>query len=215
MDRKLGTPVRGISTDEEADEITRLEDAADARFEEERVGLRWPRASLDVVRAAAQLAGVPYQTYVKQATFRQALTDLKDAEAIGLTVATTPALSPQPIANGASSASLEKRIAKLKSRPFKHPEARRIIDEWERLRENGGEIEYGELARSCGNAARQGFGQTMVTVERAARALFGTTLFEREERRNQDGEKVTMYRANPAISWSAQARRPASYAIQR
>lgn len=95
--------------------------------------------------------------------------------------------------------SLEKRVAKLKLRPFKHPEARHIIDEWELLRKSGGEIEYGELARRCGNTARQGFGQTMVTVERAARAIFGTTLFEREERRNENGEKVMMYRANPAI----------------
>src|SRR6266568_7164488 len=68
----------------EAEELTRLEAAADARFEEERVGIRWQRASLEVVRQAADLAGVPYQTYVKQVAFRQALTDLKDAAAVGV-----------------------------------------------------------------------------------------------------------------------------------
>jgi hypothetical protein len=40
----------------------------------------------------------------------------------------------------------------------------------------------------------------MVTVERAARAIFHTTLVERHERRNKDGEKVMMYRANAAIA---------------
>ena len=83
MSRKLGPPARGVSTDEEAEEITRLENAADARFEEERVSVRWQRAALNVVREAAQLTGVPYQTYVKQAAFRQALKDLKDAVAAG------------------------------------------------------------------------------------------------------------------------------------
>lgn len=87
MPRKLGPPVRGVSTDKEAEEITRLEDAADARFEEERVSVRWQRAALNVVREAAQLAGVPYQTYVKQVAFRQALTDLKDAVAAGTRIA--------------------------------------------------------------------------------------------------------------------------------
>jgi len=199
VNRAWGTPVRGESTDQEADEIARLEAAADARFEEERVGLRWQRSSLEIVRAAAQLAGVPYQTYIKQATFRQALADLKDAAATGLAGAVGATSGPQPIGNGPTSASLEKRIAKLKARPFKHDEARCVVDEWERLRETGEAIEYPELARRCGNAARQGFGQTMVTVERAARAIFGTTLFEREERRNAAGEKVMNYRANPAI----------------
>lgn len=187
-----------MSTDEETDEINRLEEAADGRFADERVGLRWQRASLDVVREAAHLAGVPYQTYVKQVAFRQALSDMKDAEAIGLVGAKHVASGPRSV-EGTVSSSLAKRIAKLKARPFKHDEARRVIEEWERLRETGETIEYPELARRCGNAARQGFGQTIVTVERAARAIFHTTLFEREERRI-DGEKVMVYRASSAIT---------------
>jgi len=40
----------------------------------------------------------------------------------------------------------------------------------------------------------------MVTVERAARAISGTTLFEREARRNKGGGKVTMHRAKRVVS---------------
>ena len=72
----------GETTAERANPLTA---AADRQLgEEERVGIRWQRASLDVVRQAADLAGVPYQTYVKQVAFRQALTDLKDAGAAGV-----------------------------------------------------------------------------------------------------------------------------------
>jgi len=74
----------GDLTDEQLD---RLEDAADAKYEaqrEERLSIRWPHQSLETVRRAARLHGVPYQTYVKQAAVRQALIDLKDAAAAGV-----------------------------------------------------------------------------------------------------------------------------------
>ena len=80
MSRKLSPPTLGVATDEETDEITRLEQAAEARFEEERVSIRWPRWSLEVIREAARLHGVPYQTYLKQVAFRQALTDVKNRQ---------------------------------------------------------------------------------------------------------------------------------------
>ncbi len=44
---------------------------------EAKVTIRWPREQLDVVRRAADLFGMPYQTYVKQAAFRAALDDLQ------------------------------------------------------------------------------------------------------------------------------------------
>lgn len=52
---------------------------SDDQEREERVGLRWAKSPLRVVQKAALLAGVPYQTYVKMAAYRQALSDLKDA----------------------------------------------------------------------------------------------------------------------------------------
>ncbi len=52
--------------------------AAKARVPAEaKVTMRWPREQLDVVRRAAELFGMPYQTYVKQAAFRAALDDLQ------------------------------------------------------------------------------------------------------------------------------------------
>ncbi len=48
---------------------------------EAKVTMRWPRGQLDVVRKAADLFGMPYQTYVKQAAFRAALDDLQKLEA--------------------------------------------------------------------------------------------------------------------------------------
>lgn len=53
----------------------RIEEA-ERGIAEERVSMRWEGHALGVVRRAAALAGVPYQTYVKQVAFRQALTDL-------------------------------------------------------------------------------------------------------------------------------------------
>lgn len=77
-----------LATELSDDELDQLETAADALYEEklreERLSMRWPRASLDTVRRAARLHGVPYQTYVKQVAVRQAITDLKDAAAAGV-----------------------------------------------------------------------------------------------------------------------------------
>jgi predicted DNA binding CopG/RHH family protein len=82
MARRVSEAIEGDTTGPEEAELSRLEAAADARFvEEERVNMRWSRHALDVVREAARLYGVPYQTYVKQVAYRQALTDLKDAQA--------------------------------------------------------------------------------------------------------------------------------------
>ena len=43
---------------------------------EARVNFRWGREQLAFVKRAAEAMGVPYQTYIKQAAFRQAAADL-------------------------------------------------------------------------------------------------------------------------------------------
>ena len=48
--------------------------------------LRWGKAQLDVVRRAARLAGVPYQTYFKEAAFRCAINDLRAAREAGVDI---------------------------------------------------------------------------------------------------------------------------------
>jgi predicted DNA binding CopG/RHH family protein len=44
------------------------------------VSLRWLKSQVDVIKQAAAKLGIPYQTYIKQAAFRQALVDLKAGE---------------------------------------------------------------------------------------------------------------------------------------
>jgi predicted DNA binding CopG/RHH family protein len=46
--------------------------------------LRWGRQQLDLVRRAAALAGVPYQTYLKMAAIRAAINDLRVARDAGV-----------------------------------------------------------------------------------------------------------------------------------
>jgi predicted DNA binding CopG/RHH family protein len=57
---------------------------ADRDLEAARVNFRWGVAQVALIKRAADLAGVPYQTYIKQVVFRQAVADLKDAAALGL-----------------------------------------------------------------------------------------------------------------------------------
>ncbi|MHB8621464.1 MAG: hypothetical protein ACYDAG_18205 [Chloroflexota bacterium] len=64
--------------------INQLEDAADRDIEAMRldagINLRWGQKQVAVVKRAAALVGVPYQTYAKQVLFKQAVADLRDAK---------------------------------------------------------------------------------------------------------------------------------------
>ncbi len=60
--------------------------AADEEIEATRVNFRWGLSQVRVVKRAAELAGVPYQTYLKQAVYRQAVQDLKDAASVDASV---------------------------------------------------------------------------------------------------------------------------------
>ena len=57
-------------------------DQAEREIEETRVNFRWGKLQVDTVKRAAALAGVPYQTYIKQIVFRQAVADLRAAEGV-------------------------------------------------------------------------------------------------------------------------------------
>ncbi len=48
--------------------------------QESRVNIRWGKEQLDLIKYTAKQMGVPYQTYIKQTVFRQALGDLNIAE---------------------------------------------------------------------------------------------------------------------------------------
>jgi predicted DNA binding CopG/RHH family protein len=56
--------------------------AAARDLEETRVNFRWRRSQLAIVKRAAEVLGIPYQTYLKQVVFRQALADIGAVERI-------------------------------------------------------------------------------------------------------------------------------------
>ncbi|MBI4493448.1 MAG: hypothetical protein HY690_11725 [Chloroflexi bacterium] len=62
--------------------VRALVDQAEREIEETRVNFRWGKLQVDTVKRAAALAGVPYQTYMKQIVFRQAVADLRAAEGV-------------------------------------------------------------------------------------------------------------------------------------
>ena len=62
--------------------VTRMEEEADRESAAGTVTLRWGREQVDLVKRAAAILGVPYQTYLKQVVFRQALADIAQAEAV-------------------------------------------------------------------------------------------------------------------------------------
>ena len=62
--------------------VSRLEAEADNEIAAGTVTLRWGKEQIGVVKRAAAILGVPYQTYLKQVVFRQALADIEQAGAV-------------------------------------------------------------------------------------------------------------------------------------
>jgi predicted DNA binding CopG/RHH family protein len=54
---------------------------ADEEIEAARVNFRWGREQVELVKRVAELMGVPYQTYIKQVVYKQAIADLNEASA--------------------------------------------------------------------------------------------------------------------------------------
>lgn len=59
-----------------------IEQAETDLEQELRVNFRWGASQLKIVRQAAELAGIPYQSYLKQVVIRQALDDLRQQAAL-------------------------------------------------------------------------------------------------------------------------------------
>jgi predicted DNA binding CopG/RHH family protein len=62
--------------------VTRLEEEADRDIAAGTVTLRWGKEQIAVVKRAAAIMGIPYQTYLKQVVFKQALSDIGQADAV-------------------------------------------------------------------------------------------------------------------------------------
>lgn len=69
--------------------------AADAELEDTRVNFRWQKEPLSVIKRVANAMGVPYQTYMKQVLYRQALEDLSKIQATKLSATPSPKTNTQ------------------------------------------------------------------------------------------------------------------------
>ncbi|MBI2811365.1 MAG: hypothetical protein HYX67_11115 [Candidatus Melainabacteria bacterium] len=56
--------------------VLQLTEAADLELDATRVNFRWQREPLNLIREVAAAMGIPYQTYMKQVLYRQALEDI-------------------------------------------------------------------------------------------------------------------------------------------
>jgi predicted DNA binding CopG/RHH family protein len=69
-------------TPEVSEMVDRLEAEADRDIAAGTVTLRWGREQIAVVKRAAALMGIPYQTYMKYVVFKQAIADIEHAETV-------------------------------------------------------------------------------------------------------------------------------------
>jgi predicted DNA binding CopG/RHH family protein len=65
---------------EMAQKAERMIAEADAQIEEMRVNFRWGKKQVKLVKQAADLMGIPYQIYIKETIYRQALKDVREAQ---------------------------------------------------------------------------------------------------------------------------------------
>ncbi|HVC32588.1 MAG TPA: hypothetical protein VNL16_03655 [Chloroflexota bacterium] len=90
MQKVVLGPARKVEISEEEDaRITGMIEQTERDVEAHRVTLRWERPQIEVIKRAAALYGLPYQSYLKQAAFRQALADLKTAQEVCPELAST------------------------------------------------------------------------------------------------------------------------------
>lgn len=60
--------------------VKEMIDQADEEDALARVNFRWSKEPLDVVKQAAELVGIPYQTFIKQTVFEHALEIIKQTK---------------------------------------------------------------------------------------------------------------------------------------
>ena len=67
-------------SEEEDKRVTKMIEQAEQELDETRVSFRWGKEQLKVVRHAADMMGIPYQTFIKLAVYEHALAVLKDSK---------------------------------------------------------------------------------------------------------------------------------------
>jgi len=69
-------------SEKEDKRITKMIEQAEKELEETRVSFRWGKDQLEIIKRAADLMGIPYQTFLKLAAYEHALAVLKDGDPI-------------------------------------------------------------------------------------------------------------------------------------
>lgn len=62
--------------------VTQKMQEAEADLQEARMQIRWGAQQINLIKQAARLMGIPYQTYAKQVLFKQALEDIERISAL-------------------------------------------------------------------------------------------------------------------------------------
>lgn len=55
---------------------------AEKDIEQMKMQIRWGTKQIDIVKQAASLMGIPYQTYVKHVVYRQAIEDIEKSRLV-------------------------------------------------------------------------------------------------------------------------------------
>ena len=81
-DKELGIEV--LEDEELPDEIHQMAlqkiQEADEEIKQMRMQIHWGIKQVEVVKRASRLIGIPYQAYIKQTLFHQAIQDIERAE---------------------------------------------------------------------------------------------------------------------------------------
>lgn len=79
--------------------VNRMIAEADAEIDTTRVNFRWGADQLQMVRRVADMLGVPYQTYIKDALLRQAADDFQRLAPLAKAATAAPLKKPRgPVA---------------------------------------------------------------------------------------------------------------------
>lgn len=100
------------------DKISKITLDAEADIDSTRVNFRWQKAPLNLIKSVAKEMGIPYQTYIKQVLYRQALSDLDRIRSISSNQYPTPNLqvSPHKVQETPARA-MQKKQSKQKRKP--------------------------------------------------------------------------------------------------
>ena len=82
--RVIEGPTPYQMTSEQDEQAMGMIEQAENDLREIRVNMRWRQAQIDLIREAAGRLRMPYQVHIRQAAFRQAISDLKETEAMNV-----------------------------------------------------------------------------------------------------------------------------------